>query len=74
MRLLWRIGTEHLSLGLTAALARDAVDDSKLDDLNMSHDKYILDLYRVAAESQGMTVREFLLKYKLATIREKKSG
>jgi len=43
------------------------VDADKIDDLELAtQDSYILDLYRIAAHSEDMGLREFLLKYKLA--------
>lgn len=72
MRLLWRTGTARLRRGLTDALGTGAVDDN-LDDLIMAtHDTYIIEMYKLAAQTENMGLREFLLKYGLAKVREKK--
>lgn len=72
MRLVWRYGIAHSKRVLTVALGMVVVGDDKLDDLDMTHDTYMVQLYRVAAENEGMSLRDFLLHYKLAKKKEKK--
>lgn len=46
----------------------------QIRDLNVTRDVLMLDMYAKLAESEGMELREFLLKYKIATVKVKKNG
>ena len=74
MRLLWRYGIARLKRVLIGVRDMVAVGDDKLDDLVMTHDTYMVQLYRVAAENEGMGLREFLLHYGLARKKDKGEG
>lgn len=57
---------------LLSGIARSRRGPDDLRDLDAPRDIIVLSLYRQAAETEGMSLREFMLKYRLATVRRVK--
>lgn len=71
VQILWRRGIARSKSVLLTVLGMDVATQENLDDLMVTKDVITLQLYRQAAEQDGTELREFLLKYHLATIKRK---
>lgn len=68
----WRSGIVHSGAGVIAALVGNVAPTDDTADLIMNRDAIIVDLYRQAAEIEGLSLRHFLLRYGLADVRPKR--